>query len=412
MQLSEEQLETCEEVLKAMSVKSNQDVISQSKAGKKIMRRILQLQWEKSLDKKIDMHPYKFIRVKCYSCRKPIIKVHDEYRMMCEDCGVLNATKRTCRHDLGGKIAIVTGGRIKLGFAVSLLLLRCGATVIITTRFEQDASKRFESCEDHSSWKDNLIILRADFSDYAEVRRLIMIIKGVVSHVDILINNAAQTIERPDFYYRNLVDNKDSSDLIEATDGFNTTALTTLITEFPDDKFGDDGEPLDLRVSTSWTKSIHEISYRELTKVLSINFLVPYILVKELYELMKSSIDRPSFIVNVSSREGMHHFRKNKTHVHTNAAKASLNMMTETIHGEYAKDHIYVNTVDPGWVSALTPHVKAQTMPLTIEDGAARILDPVFLGMKGILNSGAYFRSYGKSEWKNYDVDEKNVVID
>jgi NAD(P)-dependent dehydrogenase (short-subunit alcohol dehydrogenase family) len=40
------------------------------------------------------------------------------------------------------KIAIVTGGRIKIGFETALILLRSNCTVIVTSRFANDAIKR------------------------------------------------------------------------------------------------------------------------------------------------------------------------------------------------------------------------------------------------------------------------------
>lgn len=51
--------------------------------------------------------------------------------------------KRSQTANLTGKVALVTGGRIKIGFEIALQLLRAGARVIVTTRFPRDAAMRY-----------------------------------------------------------------------------------------------------------------------------------------------------------------------------------------------------------------------------------------------------------------------------
>lgn len=103
-----------------------------------------------------------------------------------------------------GVIALVTGGRIKIGYETGLSLLRKGATVFITTRFPVDAIMRYSKECDYTEWADRLMVYGIDFRDIREVEKMITWINGTLPHLDILINNAAQTIARPEEYYRHL----------------------------------------------------------------------------------------------------------------------------------------------------------------------------------------------------------------
>jgi len=101
--------------------------------------------------------------------------------------------------------------------------------------------------------------------------------------------------------------------------------------------------------------------------------------------------------VNVSSREGQFAGYKTAHHPHTNMAKAALNMMTRTAASNLAQQHIFMNAVDPGWVSHENPAHIAQLLnesgcipPLDCVDAAARICNPIFRGI------GAGHRVYGK----------------
>ncbi len=47
--------------------------------------------------------------------------------------------------DLTGRVAIVTGARVKIGYQAAILLLRAGARVIVTTRFPHDAAARLRA---------------------------------------------------------------------------------------------------------------------------------------------------------------------------------------------------------------------------------------------------------------------------
>ena len=141
----------------------------------------------------------------CYVCKRPAPVRHSFYDQLCPDCGEFNWRKRQCTADLSGYNALVTGGRTKVGFETALKLLRCGARVIVTTRFVSNAGMRFYQQPDANVWDARLSILAADFRVPALVEELIRHIRNEEKRLDILINNAAQTVRRPPVFYRHLI---------------------------------------------------------------------------------------------------------------------------------------------------------------------------------------------------------------
>src|SRR5207248_7410545 len=79
----------------------------------------------------------------CYVCKEKFTAIHHFYDKMCAPCAEFNFAKRTERADLRGRLAVLTGGRVKIGYQAGLKLLRCGASVIVTTRFPRDSRARY-----------------------------------------------------------------------------------------------------------------------------------------------------------------------------------------------------------------------------------------------------------------------------
>lgn len=79
---------------------------------------------------------------KCWLCKTSYEEVHFFYDQFCPSCADFNFRKRESSADLSGRVALVTGGRVKIGFFIALKLLRCGATVLVQTRFPHDAARR------------------------------------------------------------------------------------------------------------------------------------------------------------------------------------------------------------------------------------------------------------------------------
>jgi len=140
----------------------------------------------------------------CYVCKKKYEKVHFFYHKMCPECSEFNYMKRMQTCDLTGKIAFVTGGRVKIGYETVLKLLRNNATVIVTTRFPKDAAKRYIAESDFNVWKDRLQIYGLDLKHLPSVYAFTDFLKTKIPKLDILINNACQTLRRPCAYYKHV----------------------------------------------------------------------------------------------------------------------------------------------------------------------------------------------------------------
>jgi len=84
----------------------------------------------------------------CYVCKKTYTKLHHFYDTMCQECGDFNYAKRFQTTDLTGQVAVITGSRLKIGYHITLMLLRAGATVVATTRFPADSALRFSKEDD------------------------------------------------------------------------------------------------------------------------------------------------------------------------------------------------------------------------------------------------------------------------
>lgn len=408
----------------------------------------------------------------CYICKKKFSKVHFFYDQLCPFCATLNYRKRLQIGDLKDRIALVTGGRVKIGFSLmfvtfspnvrlecALKLLRCGAFVIITTRFPLNAAVRYSKELDFEEWKSRLHIYGLDLRDIPSVEKFCGYVASTYKQLDIIINNAAQTIRRPAAFYYHLIPlecqpiqdlpskcqlllqhskawnstikahfqqmltmiQKDSSiapnnKQIEKGMEIAPSALMSIMplamedkeydsTIFPRNQLDIHGQQVDLRTSNSWSSTIEQVSTTELMEVHAVNCISPFIINSKLQPLLLKSKANDKYIINVSSMEGkFNRPHKDARHPHTNMAKAALNMMTLTIAGGYARKGIYVNSVDTGWVSDEHPREKLKQNnflpPLDELDGAARVLDPIFKGLNSqVYEYGLFFKDYYTSFW-------------
>jgi NAD(P)-dependent dehydrogenase (short-subunit alcohol dehydrogenase family) len=332
---------------------------------------------------------------RCYVCKTPYRAVPQDYPRMCAQCAAGNGARRAARCDLTGRRALVTGGRIKIGFETALKLLRDGAEVVVTTRFPRDAQRRFALVPDAPEWRDRLHVHGVDFLDLPGVIGLVEAVAGRWDHLDILVNNAAQTIQRPPSYYREL----------NAAEGRH--ALTAAELLFPAGALDETGEPLDLRPVNSWMLRLHEVTPREWMEVQVINAFVPFLLTGRLRPLLRASPFPDRYVVNVSAMEGsFSRERKTPSHPHTNMAKAGLNMLTRTIATEYAAEGIHVTSVDTGWVTDERPQPardglreRGFRVPLDVVDGAARVYDPIVRGVHGDRVHGVFLKDYRVVPW-------------
>ena len=377
---------------------------------------------------------------RCFVCKNSFQQPHFFYSGLCCDCGEVNYAKRNETANLHGLFALVTGARVKIGYAVTLRLLRAGASVIVTTRFARDAAKRYAGELDFGDWGDRLQVYELDLRYIAGVERFAEHVICCYPRIDIIVNNAAQTIRRPPAFYQHLMDFEalplealpaEIQPLLSRSEGFPKALAETVgdrnseiatvsswdkehqlsqpsdSSFFPTGMYDRDGQQIDLRPFNSWLMKDDEVSILEVLEVHVINAIAPFAINSRLKKLMSNSPETYKYIVNVSSKEGQFNSDKPWRHPHTNMAKASLNMMTRTCASEYAKHKIFMNGVDPGWISFQHPYPQVLAMqqrgvqpPFDAVDAAARICDPIYLGVnEGRYFYGKLFKDYTESQW-------------
>ena len=407
----------------------------------------------------------------CYVCKQPFTKLHRYYDSLCEPCGDFNYGKREQTADLAGHYALVTGARVKIGYQAALKLLRAGAHVVVTTRFPVDAASRYAKEPDFSSFGGRLQIFGLDLRHTPSVELFTRFLTERLPRLDYIVNNACQTVRRPAGFFRHLLEAeaaprealpaewrsvlaahgelcsalgspKGDSPLFrrkgtvpflgrergaralaaagaERGEGLvHSAALSQRRyldedyraddTLFPQHRYDEDLQQVDLRELNSWRLRLHEVETPELLEVHLVNAIAPYVLNARLKPLMVATAGRHKHVVNVSAMEGQF-YRATKTdkHPHTNMAKAALNMMTRTSAPDFVKDGIHMNAVDTGWVTDEDPAVHAArkaelgfSPPLDIIDGAARIVDPIFAGrLTGEHVWGQFLKDYKPAPW-------------
>ncbi len=320
---------------------------------------------------------------------------------ICPECKELNGKMCSEKADLTGYTAVVTGGRINIGYAVCLRLLRCGARVMAVTRFPYDALDRYSKEPDYSDFCSRLTICGFDLKRADRMDELIGFIKETYPEgLDILVNNAAQTIRKAPSYYAALSANEDKLRLCcDST----APAVAEIAEELPAlFNMPADVAAYETPDHNSWVSKADEISAAELLEVQLINVTAPFLLIGQLKAHMKKSTHKNRFVINVSSVEGrFNHSKKLSRHVHTNMAKASLNMLTHSLADEYAREGIFIYSVDPGWVSNQFPsnyEVSKSFVPyLSFEDGASRITHPIYMHLndeKAPDDVGALYKNF------------------
>lgn len=356
----------------------------------------------------------------CYVCQQQYQHMHAFYHRLCPTCAELNYAMRFQHADLSGRHVILTGGRVKVGFATALKLLQQGAHVCLTTRFPALALQQFQQQADYSVWQERLFVYGLDLRSLNSIEQFIEFYQQKYQTLDILINNAAQTIHYPENYYAPLIQlEQQQAKQLEHHPAWqkNDVAVIPTTAQLPQHTFLQPecqtiarsrfGQPVDTREKNSWNSKLEEIDLKELLEVNLINHIAPYRLIQGLKSCMMASEKSEKWIINITSSEGMFSYH-NKTadHPHTNMTKAALNMLTRTTAQDFVKDQIYMCAVDVGWIStgAIEPlrqkqFDKGMIPPLDSVDGASRIMHPIWTALQGEFFVGVLLKDYKVHPW-------------
>jgi NAD(P)-dependent dehydrogenase (short-subunit alcohol dehydrogenase family) len=348
----------------------------------------------------------------CYQCKSKYTDVDAFYHQLCPSCAALNRRRREARTDLTGRRALLTGGRAKIGMYIALRLLRDGAFTTITTRFPKDAARRFASMPDSGDWLERLSIVGVDLRQPGQVVALADAV-AADGPLDILINNAAQTVRRSPHSYALLVAGETAAlptvpQVRELGAAHALHPVTALALTARSTAVDAGGLAPDEVAHNSWTQRVEEVDPVEMLEVQLCNTTAPFILISRLRASLAASTARRTYIVNVSAMEGSFgRGYKGPGHPHTNMAKAALNMLTRTSAREMLEtDKILMTSVDTGWITDERPHPTRLRLadegfhaPLDLSDGAARVYDPIVRGEAGEDVHGAFLKDYSPASW-------------
>ncbi|GAB3585805.1 SDR family NAD(P)-dependent oxidoreductase [Calidifontibacter terrae] len=393
----------------------------------------------------------------CYICHANYTTVDAFYHWLCPECAAFNHARRDQHVDLSGRRALLTGGRAKIGMYIALMLLRDGADLTITTRFPKDAVRRFRAMPDADDWIHHLTVVGIDLRDPNQVTALAEEV-AAGGPLDILINNAAQTVRRSKGAYAHLVD-AESAPLptdsalpaVITFDRISEAHPARLVGSLDADQIAHHGDHdqrhaaalaaensvrvlqagsasleahlagtavdaggllPDVAATNSWTHTVDEVDPLELLEVQLCNSVAPFILVSRLRPVLAQAAQTAqagrAYVVNVSAMEGQFGRRyKGAGHPHTNMAKAALNMLTRTSAQEmFDTDRILMTSVDTGWITDERPHQEKLRIagegwhaPLDLVDGAARVYDPIVQGERGTDLFGVFLKDFRPYDW-------------
>lgn len=378
----------------------------------------------------------------CYACKTEFHALHFFYDQLCPPCAELNYRKREQTADLRGRVVVVTGARVKIGYQAALKLARAGAEVVVATRFPRDAARRFAREPDAGDFAARVHVYGIDLRHTPSVEALARHLDATLPRLDALVNNACQTVRRPGGWYDHVIAGEHEAvdapleramlerdcalrgelaagDRGEALAIWRSAVLAQvpLLAEdlergnhlYPRGRLDQDLQQVDLREFNSWRMTLAEVPTAELLEVHLVNAVAPFVLAARLRPLLARVPTRDAHVVNVSAMEGQFYRRwKTDKHPHTNMAKAALNMMTRTSAADFVRDGIHMNSVDTGWVTDEDPAHHAERKqrvhgfhpPLDIVDGAARIVDPIFDGLlTGKHRWGLFLKDYKPAPW-------------
>src|SRR6478672_1027781 len=272
----------------------------------------------------------------CYVCKQAYRELHPFYDQLCPPCAEFNFAKRTETADLRGRVALLTGGRVKIGYQAGIKLLRAGCHLIVTTRFPRDSAARYAHEADFADWGHRLEIFGLDLRHTPSVEAFCRHLLATRDRLDFIVNNACQTVRRPPDFYRHMMEGEKAAlqqlpesaqrllGAYEGLRGYNllpggepalmermastASGLThaaelsqaALLPEdladpshlFPQGQLDQDRQQVDLRDRNSWRLLLAEVSSVELLETQLVNAIAPFVLNARLKPLMLRSPER------------------------------------------------------------------------------------------------------------------------
>ncbi|MFG2330763.1 SDR family NAD(P)-dependent oxidoreductase [Streptomyces sp. NPDC048604] len=351
---------------------------------------------------------------RCYVCKSFYRQADVFYHLLCPECAADNTARRALSTDLTGRRALLTGGRVKIGYQLALMMLRDGVELLVTSRFPHDTLRRFRAEPGSAAWLDRLTVVAVDLRDPRQVLGLCERLREEGQPLDILVNNAAQTVRRPPESYALLAAGETGAlppgvwhapgyEPLRALEAPAAGAALALVLDQADEA----GLLPDHAPVNSWSARLGALDPAELLETQLVNALAPALLVDRLLPLLLASPRPHRYVVNVTAVEGRFAARrKTSGHPHTNMAKAALNMLTRTSGPELAEQGVHMCAVDTGWITDENPLPKKNRIaeagfrtPLDIVDGAARVYDPIVRGEAGAPVSGVFLKDYREAAW-------------
>lgn len=319
---------------------------------------------------------------RCYGCGKQTKTIHNVYIYCCYDCGHQFQTMRHFKSNLGHRVALVVGGRTKLGHQVAMKLLEAGASVFVTTRFAESALALFKGYPHYAKFRNRLFIFAPlDLNvtgglENGAAAKLYQTIDEQFGRLDILVNCAAQTIRCRDHQTE---EDRETSE--------------------QKNRYGD-ALFVDSHHSNSWSLKFEQVSEEELREVMTVNAISIAVLTKTLLPLLRKSTTSP-FIVNVHAREGLMNVCKGSGHYHTNMAKSALHMLTRMLIENNLTteqgNRFNVHGVCPGWFSTDEYYENGcpfPCAPVDEIDAAARICHVIFENLRSHRQTRRHFTQF------------------
>ena len=266
---------------------------------------------------------------------------HHFYHQLCPRCADFNYEKRFQTADLTGYVAVVTGGRVRIGYATVLKPLRAGATVVTTSRFPADAAARYAREADFDDWRERLEVFGLlELANIKMVETFCDVLMSRFARIHIVINNAAQTLTRPEGWFTrqsHLEERAAASLPKEAKAILNSVASTAALmppgkeegtklpkgsalpednmqhnnaaegdqlmtaweeassaaslADFPACRLDESRQPLDLSTTNSWSRRLGEVPTLEMLQTLAANAAAPLVLASRLAPLLSATAD-------------------------------------------------------------------------------------------------------------------------